>query len=291
MKVLDSQINRVANHCTFGRIVVLLMALVVMPVRAAVITWAQPANIKNDTDVATNGIFIYAETWGSSGATVNGVTFAYDTSKSGDVNVGIALPGSPTGTDNHGEGVGGTGTLYAGLSAAYQVLVKGTVWADVGTVGTVILNNLTVSNLYEVQIWENDSRGSYSTRIATRAANTIIANSTAYVSATFLMGGNDYVTGTFVAPVNGTNPTVNVNLQENLPSSGSGNINALVVRALPSLLLNCVAVPGGQLQLQWSQGALLQATNLNGPWLTNATVSPVSLTPAGAQQFFRVRFQ
>jgi hypothetical protein len=48
---------------------------------------------------------------------------------------------------------------------------------------------------------------------------------------------------------------------------------------------------GGQLQLQWAQGALLGATNLIGPWLTNATVSPFYLTPTGAQEFFRVQFQ
>jgi len=36
---------------------------------------------------------------------------------------------------------------------------------------------------------------------------------------------------------------------------------------------------------------LLQATNLNGPWLTNTALSPVNLTPTGAQQFFRVRYQ
>jgi len=134
----------------------LLVALAaVLPVRAAIITWVTPVNITADTDVATNGILNYAETWGQNGTTVNGVTFAYDTSKTGDVNVGIAFSGSPTGTDNHGEGVGSAGTAYAGLSAAYQVLVKGTVWANVGTVGTLTLNNLTVSNLYEVQIWEN----------------------------------------------------------------------------------------------------------------------------------------
>jgi len=46
-------------------------------------------------------------------------------------------------------------------------------------------------------------------------------------------------------------------IQENLQSSGNGNINALVVRALPSLQLNCQRTSGGQLQLQRAQGALL----------------------------------
>jgi hypothetical protein len=155
---------------------------------------------------------------------------------------------------------------------------------------TITLNNLVVGQNYSVQLFALDDRDDVSQEIL-RTASFQQPNNPSDVSATFLMGSNNFVTGTFVAPVNGTNTTVNVNIQENLPSGGDGNINALVVRALPSLLLNCVALPGGQLQLQWSQGALLQATNLNGPWSTNTTVSPVSLTPTGTQQFFRVRYQ
>jgi len=212
-----------------------------MPVRAAVITWVPPANIKTDTDVATNGIFIYAETWGSSGATVNGVTFAYDTSKTGDVNVGIALPGSPIGTDNHGEGVGGTGTPYAGLSAAYQVLVKGTVWANVGTVATITLNNLTVSNLYEVQIWENDSRGNYATRIATLSDSSAGGDT---VSLAHCVGGTtssangglgQYVTGTFTA--DGTSQIIYLTDNATSPQNPGDQVNSLQLRDLtPSLL-------------------------------------------------------
>jgi hypothetical protein len=105
------------------------------------------------------------------------------------------------------------------------------------------------------------------------------------------MGNNDYVTGIFVAPTNGTSATVNVNIQENLPSGGSGNINALVVRSLPSMVLNCQPAAGGLLQLQWAQGTLLEATNLSGPWVTNTAAPPYYLTPAGGQKYYRVRFQ
>lgn len=45
---------------------------------------------------------------------------------------------------------------------------------------------------------------------------------------------------------------------------------------------------GSNLQLNWSQGTLLEATNLSGPWLTNGIPSPCTATPTGAMKFFRV---
>jgi alpha-L-fucosidase len=154
----------------------------------------------------------------------------------------------------------------------------------------ITLKNLTVGQNYSVQLFALDDRNDVSQEIL-RPVSFQPPNNPSNVSATFLMGSNDYVIGTFTAPPNGASTTVNLNIQENLPSGGNGNINALVVRVLPSLWLNCQLVAGGQLQLQWSQGTLLQATNLNGPWLTNNTASPFYLTPTGSQEFFRVRVQ
>lgn len=49
---------------------------------------------------------------------------------------------------------------------------------------------------------------------------------------------------------------------------------------------------GGNLNLTWPQGTLLQATNINGPWLavTNV-VSPVNVAPTNASMFYRVLLQ
>ena len=217
----------------------LLLLAAGLPVRAAVITWATPVNITTDTDVDTNGILNYAETWGQNGATVNGVTFAYDTSKTGDANVGIAF-GSTAGTDKSGEGVGGTGTPYAGLSTAYKVLVKGTVWANVGTQGTITLNNLTVSNLYEVQIWENDSRGGYATRVATLSDSSAGGDS---VSLAHCVGGTtssangglgQYVIGTFTA--DGTSQIIYITDSATSPQTAGDQLNSIQLRNLtPSL--------------------------------------------------------
>jgi hypothetical protein len=45
---------------------------------------------------------------------------------------------------------------------------------------------------------------------------------------------------------------------------------------------------GSGLVLTWSRGVLLEATNVLGPWTTNATTSPYTVSPTEPQQFFRV---
>jgi hypothetical protein len=47
----------------------------------------------------------------------------------------------------------------------------------------------------------------------------------------------------------------------------------------------------GSLTLNWSQGTLLQATNVTGPWTTNGNLSPYTVDPTNAYLFFRVRVQ
>jgi hypothetical protein len=58
----------------------------------------------------------------------------------------------------------------------------------------------------------------------------------------------------------------------------------------PSVTLSLQST-GGQLQLQWSQGSLLEATNLAGPWTTNTATSPYVVVPTEPQKFFRVIVQ
>jgi Domain of unknown function (DUF5010)/DUF5010 C-terminal domain/Concanavalin A-like lectin/glucanases superfamily len=48
----------------------------------------------------------------------------------------------------------------------------------------------------------------------------------------------------------------------------------------------------GNVQLKWSSGTLLEATNIAGPWTTNSTaVSPFTLPATATQKFYRVRLQ
>jgi hypothetical protein len=42
------------------------------------------------------------------------------------------------------------------------------------------------------------------------------------------------------------------------------------------------------MNIVWSQGTLLQSTNIIGPWSTNTASSPYTVVPTNAQMYFRV---
>jgi hypothetical protein len=49
---------------------------------------------------------------------------------------------------------------------------------------------------------------------------------------------------------------------------------------------------GNSLVLNWSSGALQSATNVLGPWYDlSGAASPYVVTPAGPQQFYRIKLQ
>ncbi|HEY4415648.1 MAG TPA: LamG-like jellyroll fold domain-containing protein [Verrucomicrobiae bacterium] len=48
---------------------------------------------------------------------------------------------------------------------------------------------------------------------------------------------------------------------------------------------------GGGFQLNWSQGTLLESTNVTGPWTTNAAASPYTIPTTGSQKFYRIQLQ
>ena len=78
--------------------------------------------------------------------------------------------------------------------------------------------------------------------------------------------------------------------------NGTGN-NLMQVGEVELLGTAGVAVTiqrtsGGQLQLQWAQGLLLESTNILGPWTTNSTAtSPYSVSPTGPRKFYRILVQ
>jgi hypothetical protein len=81
------------------------------------------------------------------------------------------------------------------------------------------------------------------------------------------------------------------------PQNGSGittGSGSVTVGAAPPPVTIQAQFSAGTLTLTWSQGALLQATNVLGPWLTNATAtSPYTVMPAtnGPRMFYRVQVQ
>jgi hypothetical protein len=46
---------------------------------------------------------------------------------------------------------------------------------------------------------------------------------------------------------------------------------------------------GGAIRLEWSQGTLLEASEVNGPWSTNSATSPLIVNLDGPQKFYQVR--
>jgi lysophospholipase L1-like esterase len=93
---------------------------------------------------------------------------------------------------------------------------------DGGGTNLITLHNLVAGQQYSVQLFVLDNRSGMSNNLV----NFADTSDTNDVSATFTMGDNAYVLGTFTAT--GTDQVI----QENLLTGGFGNINALVVRAL-----------------------------------------------------------
>lgn len=70
-------------------------------------------------------------------------------------------------------------------------------------------------------------------------------------------------------------------------STGSGSVTVLG-EAPPQVPLG-FSFAGGNLTLTWSQGTLLEATNVTGPWVTNNAPSPFTVTPTELRKFYRVQ--
>jgi hypothetical protein len=81
------------------------------------------------------------------------------------------------------------------------------------------------------------------------------------------------------------------------PGGVQGGAGGTVVRELqvfgtPIVNLAVQTVAGHNLQLTWPQGVLLQAVNIAGPWITNATAtSPYMFSPTASQMYYRVFVQ
>jgi hypothetical protein len=78
---------------------------------------------------------------------------------------------------------------------------------------------------------------------------------------------------------------------------GSATVSATVGGVIATSAAITVTVPvsvgiapaGGNLVLTWSQGTLLQATNLLGPWTTNTATSPFTVPATNSAEFYKIR--
>ena len=243
--------------------------LIVLPSTDSVIKWSAPVAINGLTVsqiLCLPGTFVGAESFGdTSYVTVEacGTNFLFDY-------LGVVAtlsdslgpkpwvyPGPSTGDTNFDAVLGTDEEVYSGA--------------------TITLNNLTVGQLYTVQLFGlNDTAG------ASRQGNYSIPTDPADVSASFMFGDNVYVVGTFIATA--TTQQISIGL-----AGGTGYISSVIVRALTGPPSPVIQQSGSNLQVNWSIGTLLQATNLTGPWITNAAPTPLTVAPTGSKMFFRVQ--
>lgn len=259
---------------------------------AGIFTWSAPVAITTaDTTLNQSGTVVGAEVFGNDGKIV--------TLSSGAV-LDFKADGSVATTTGFGTAYGAF-TNNSGNANFNGVLTQ---FNYDGGPKTITLNNLVVGQQYSVQLFAVDHRDGIA---ATRVANFQDPNDASDISTTFQMGDNVYTMGTFVA--NNTS----VAIQENLLNSSSGNINALVIRAIgtnmapqittqpaPATIYNgltaqfaAAALGTGTLSYQWQKAPVGSNTftNLpNGARVSGASSNVVTITGlvAGDTSDYRV---
>jgi hypothetical protein len=243
------------------------------------ISWSAPNPITTP-DVTLNqpGPVVYAATFGGTETLLtlnNGENYDFTTT-----NATATLDGTG------GGGTGNDSSFVDGGTNADDVVWNGLMSSylhanDYGGPFTITLTNLTPGVRYSVQLFAlDDSSG-----------NTIVeaifndAVDPADASAEIEMGQNVYIVGTFVAA--GTTE----NIIEQTPSTGTGYINALVVRLGPPQV-SIVNNLNGTVTVTWDQtsvGAhLYSASSLTGPWTDRGTSGTLTVaTSATKAQFFK----
>ena len=245
--------------------------------------WSVPAAITTaDATLAQAGTVVEAATFGTTPAIVvltNGTSIYFST------NAAVAsVTGAGTAT---GAFAGNTSnTVFNAILNAFNY--------DNGP-KTITVGNLVAGRQYAVQLFALDNRNG----LTTRQANFQDPNDSYDFSGIFNMGDNVYTLATFTA--SGATAT----LQENLPSSGYGNMNALVVRQLSGLPLApvivaepvttavyagasaqlTVAATGTALQYQWQSaptGTGSFSNLANGGNVSGATTAQLTITSASA---------
>lgn len=79
---------------------------------------------------------------------------------------------------------------------------------------------------------------------------------------------------------------------KNTPQNNFAAFNGLQLRRNPKVRLTVERGDSGRQQLNWSQGMLLEAEKVNGPWATNgAAAPPFTLSPTAGQRFFQILVQ
>ena len=206
---------------------ILLAGLMFLPQRteAGIFTWSAPAQVATaERTLDLPGTIVGAEVFGVLPAVVilpDNTTIEFKTDGSVATAINTIAP----------MGSGTSDGAYAGTTGNSDLDTVLNQYSYDGGAKTITLYNLQVGNSYSVQLFALDDRTNAS-QIA-RLTSFQDPNDPNNVSPGFKMGGNYYMLGKFTAPDAGDgSKTVNVVLRQNLPDSGNGNLNALVIRDL-----------------------------------------------------------
>ncbi len=193
--------------------------------KAALITFSGPVDITTDATLDLPGTVLEAGQFASSstvGTGPNAVTF--DQITSGHPSTGaIDVSNSSGGAVNNGH----PDTFFTGGGnttgdATFNDVLNGAAYDSNPLVITV--NNLTSGTEYTVQLLVADTRSCCSTRTVNFTDGTT-------TSGTITEGTPAYILATFTA--SGTSQAITENLFGDANNSDRGNINAIVVRAVP----------------------------------------------------------
>jgi endoglucanase len=70
-------------------------------------------------------------------------------------------------------------------------------------------------------------------------------------------------------------------------NAGANQVWTFGPAAAPPVTFSIQLISSGQIEVEWSQGTLTEATNLLGPWSGNSSGSPFIVTPSASQKFYR----
>ncbi|MGC9260358.1 MAG: hypothetical protein ACP5I8_09840 [Phycisphaerae bacterium] len=183
----------------------------VAPVNAATIDWSQANKVASNADVSTGGSLVEAYSFSNGAATspdVNNVIFTGVTAGGHTLTFGSnsdTLVDSATGTATLGGYNGyGSPTALSSLTAYDSLLTSGAYDGTSTTNGTLTLslNNLTVGNTYQYEMWVNDTR--VGSTIADRFVNVTAGNTVGLLyqtpaSTSTTKNGGEFAIGNFTA--------------------------------------------------------------------------------------------
>jgi hypothetical protein len=186
-------------------------------------------------------------------------------------------------TFTQGLNVTGTGNTFNGQWIVMSGVLVG---SGVGCLGT---NSVTVS-----------TNGGYETtyNVTNPAASlTIISTGRVYLHQNDIFGhvtinGTNLPAGTYtIAQLNHSYPANFPGTWTQQSGSSFSATNATASITIPSTGTPGLSFggSGSNLQLTYTNGVLLQATNLLGPWVTNTALSPVTIVTTNPAMFFQVK--